>query len=323
MHRPTVGDTGVKTSLEQGAPSYETAVGVTALTANTTGIYNSAFGAGALSHNATGSSNTAVGCASNVTNTSGSGNTAVGAFALSTTGNNNTAVGADAYTGGSSSLPSTGNNNSCLGAAAFYALQAGSENSALGTSALHRLTSGSDNVGVGFGALSAVTQGSLNTAVGAYAGLSVSGVGTGHVMIGYGAGAFPGAAAHATTTAANQTLLGTETGNASGAQPDNVTAVGYQALVDGHYATAIGSTTLAGAAGAVAIGCDSTGAGASTTTLNEIKLGTTRHTANIPGALRVGNGVGLWGHATPATQPATPASLADVIAVLQGYGLTA
>ena len=35
------------------------------------------------------------------------------------------------------------------------------------------------------------------------------------------------------------------------------------------------------------------------------------------------NGIGVWGHAIPGAQPATPVTLADVIAVLQAYGLTA
>lgn len=39
--------------------------------------------------------------------------------------------------------------------------------------------------------------------------------------------------------------------------------------------------------------------------------------------LIAGKGLGVWGHAAPASQPATPVTLADVIAVLQAYGLTA
>lgn len=39
--------------------------------------------------------------------------------------------------------------------------------------------------------------------------------------------------------------------------------------------------------------------------------------------IRTPVGLGVWGHAAPAAQPAAPVTLADVIAVLQAYGLAA
>ena len=99
--------------LPKGA--FNTAVGLNALTANTTGRANTAIGAGpgetenglglaALGSNTTGNNNTAVGGTNGAdpaalgSNTTGRFNTAVGAGALgsNTTGENNIAVGSDA-----------------------------------------------------------------------------------------------------------------------------------------------------------------------------------------------------------------------------------
>lgn len=44
---------------------------------------------------------------------------------------------------------------------------------------------------------------------------------------------------------------------------------------------------------------------------------------NYPLQLGAAGGAGFWGHTPPATQPATPATLADVIAILRGCGLAA
>jgi hypothetical protein len=41
------------------------------------------------------------------------------------------------------------------------------------------------------------------------------------------------------------------------------------------------------------------------------------------GGLSTNKGIGFWGHAVPSAQPAAPVTLADVIAVLRGCGLTA
>ena len=44
---------------------------------------------------------------------------------------------------------------------------------------------------------------------------------------------------------------------------------------------------------------------------------------HFTGTALFAGGIGVWGHAAPGAQPATPVVLADVIAVLQVYGLTA
>jgi hypothetical protein len=72
-----------------------TAIGMTALTSNTTGIKNTAMGALALDANTTGQGNTANGFNGLFNNTTGSDNTALGVNGLinNTTGSNNTAIG--------------------------------------------------------------------------------------------------------------------------------------------------------------------------------------------------------------------------------------
>jgi hypothetical protein len=46
-------------------------------------------------------------------------------------------------------------------------------------------------------------------------------------------------------------------------------------------------------------------------------------TGNYPLTLGSAGGVGFWGHTPPATQPAAPVTLADVIAIIRGCGLSA
>lgn len=41
------------------------------------------------------------------------------------------------------------------------------------------------------------------------------------------------------------------------------------------------------------------------------------------GAVKLANGIGVWGHAAPGAQPAAPVTLADVIAIIRGCGLSA
>ena len=135
-----------------------TAVGVSALAAVTSGGQNTAIGnsAGALITTAvrntlvgylagqkvTSSSNTLVGSSAGSEMTTGDSNTGVGKSALSscTTGFGHTAVGADA-----GSSVNTSNNNTLIGFQAATSLQAGSNNVAVGRSA-GTFTAASDNV---------------------------------------------------------------------------------------------------------------------------------------------------------------------------------
>jgi hypothetical protein len=105
-----------------------TAVGSSALAANTTGCFNTAFGASALCCNTTGSFNTAVGTNALLVNT-GSSNVAVGCGAMfqNSSGSSNTAIGKTAL---------DSNTTACF-------------NTALGTNALDNNTTGCNNIGIG------------------------------------------------------------------------------------------------------------------------------------------------------------------------------
>jgi Chaperone of endosialidase len=173
----------------------DTAIGVGALFANSTGQDNTATGASALFHNTSGSDNTASGAFALVNNTTGFQNTADGFGALATnngdnntatgfnalmsnsTGNNNTADGLQALTGNISGIQNTatgvnalafnkiGNNNTATG---YFALQlnTGSNNTACGESALGNNKNGSNNIALGTNAGVNLTTGSNNIDIG-------------------------------------------------------------------------------------------------------------------------------------------------------------
>ena len=132
-----------------GAVSTNTAVGASALNANTTGNANSAFGSSAL-----------------VTNIIGTDNTAVGTNALN---------------------KNTGSYNTGTGVSSLYANTSGQFNTAYGWNSVPANTTGSNNVGVGAYSLNANTTASNNTAVGYQAGYSANGASL-LTAIGYQAG---------------------------------------------------------------------------------------------------------------------------------------
>jgi hypothetical protein len=105
-----------------------TAIGTTALQANTTGDFNTASGWQALYNNTSGRFNTTSGIQALYTNTSGSFNTAIGIDALV----NNT----------------TGASNTALGSSALYFNEVGSNNIGIGNLAGNQLR-GSDNIDIG------------------------------------------------------------------------------------------------------------------------------------------------------------------------------
>ncbi|HEY7348107.1 MAG TPA: hypothetical protein VH599_07275 [Ktedonobacterales bacterium] len=85
-------------SLQANVGTKNTAFGLQALSANTSGISNTGIGALALLDNTTGNLNTAIGLQGLKVNTNGNNNTSLGAFALdaNTTGGGNTAIGYEA-----------------------------------------------------------------------------------------------------------------------------------------------------------------------------------------------------------------------------------
>ena len=144
--------------------------------------------------------------------------------------------------------------------------------------------------------LRSVTTGSYNVAIGAYAGQSPNGVG-----------------ANATITASHCVFIGPQSGQADTTQGSHHTAIGAYALAGGGYfATAIGALTSAPYRGSVAIGTDFGGAGAASTTNNQIMLGTSSMVTVAPGGLNVGaasvgvTGVGVFGMGNVSGAPSTP-----------------
>ena len=95
-----------------GNDDSNTAIGLDALSNNTTGISNTATGSGALRDNTTGINNTVIGRSALLFNTTGENNTVIGRSALvsNATGNANTAIGLDALRDNT-----TGSNNIGIG----------------------------------------------------------------------------------------------------------------------------------------------------------------------------------------------------------------
>lgn len=284
----------------RGDGQYNTALGGNAISQNVSGNHNSALGAGALAKSVTGSQNTALGANALGNSSTGNTNTAVGFCAMqnATVGFENVAVGAQALqsttTGASNSGVGTnallsntsGTSNSAVGADALTSNTTGNYNSALGAKALTSNTTGSENAANGYNALGGNTTGAQNTAAGAYA-LRLLTTGSSNTALGRGAGFAPaGDTTNATTTATGQTLVGFQSGQSSPTQVNYATALGYQALVS--------------AAGAVAIGTDHTGVGASATVQDAFVLGTALHQVQISN-----NSTGAGSAALGANCPAT------------------
>jgi hypothetical protein len=215
-----------------------TALGVSALAANTSGSSNTALGRTAFFNNTTGNDGVAVGVSALVANTTGSSNVAVGSSALqaNTTASNNTAVGYQAaftnstgtqvtafgvqagYTNNANNgaffgyqagySNTTGTNNAAFGAyRPLYANTTGSFNTAIGDQALQANTTASNNTAVGYQAGYSNTTGNSNTYIGRYAGYTNSTSGN-NLCVGDYAGYF--------STGADNTFVGSRGGSASG-----------------------------------------------------------------------------------------------------------
>ncbi len=210
------------------------AYGHQSLLNNTGGHYNSAIGQASLLSNTTGSYNVAVGSSAMYNNTTGGQNIAIGSYACqnNTSGGANTAVG---Y--GASSANSTGSNNTGVG---LYALNANTadNNSAFGATALYRCTTGASNVAMGLAALYTLTTGGENSMLGSQAGRYIT---TGGANVGVGSGALRGA-----TTANQNVAIGAAALYRVSTGGANV-AVGQSALE--FLSTGTGNTCLGQAAG--------------------------------------------------------------------------
>jgi len=262
-----------------GAVATNTAVGVSALSANTTGNRNTANGWAPLFSNTTGTSNTAFGYGTLFTNIAGNSNTAIGDSALNlNTASNNTALGYFAL-----QANTTASNNTAVGYQAGYANTTGANNTTLGYQAGYSNSTSSNNVAVGNQAGYRNTS-QYQTFVGHLAGYNTTS-GNGVTFIGHNAGnanvtgyycTFTGAFAgyqstgNANTTFGAWSLSGLNTGQ------ENV-SVGYYALqgnTSGSSNTALGANALYSnttASNNTAVGYQ---AGYSTTTgTNNVALG--------------------------------------------------
>jgi len=186
---------------DDGSDNWNTAVGDSALNANTTGDYNTAAGYYTLYSNVSGHGNTAIGHNSLASNTSGDNNTATGRNTLSdnttghsktavgysvlnknTTGNFNTAIGLQAL-----DRNLTGTSNTASGYQTLFYNTTGYYNSAFGRNALRNNTTGYQNVAYGYEALFNNTLGNSNMALGHKADY-YNQEGTNNTIIGYEAG---------------------------------------------------------------------------------------------------------------------------------------
>lgn len=223
---------GLTVGLGLGAVASNTAIGVTALAANTTANATVAVGYQALQANTTGSANSALGSNALASNISGVNNTGIGANALKlNTASSNTAVGKDAL-----QVNTSGANNVAMGYAALYNNTTASNNTAVGYQAGYANTTGSidafgyfagsgnttgvSNVALGANALSTNSTGSLNNAVGRYS-LYLNTTGSNNTALGH-------SSLQSNTTASNNTAVGYQAGYSGTTGAGNV-SLGYQA----------------------------------------------------------------------------------------------
>jgi hypothetical protein len=218
-----------------GNQATNTAVGASALAANTSGITNTAVGQLSLVSNTSGSVNSSFGRAALALNTTGSDNTAIGHTALysNTTGNANTAQGVDALYSNT-----TASNNTAVGYQAAFSNTTGARNTAIGYSALLSNTTAADNTAVGFESLRQNTTGNSLAALG-YAALYSNTTGTANVAIGL-------QALVSNTTASNNTAVGYQAGYSTTTGFGNVTIgslAGYSGTT-AQYQTVVGFGAL-------------------------------------------------------------------------------
>ena len=217
-----------------GSVSTNTAVGASALAANTTGANSVAMGNGSLATATTGVDNVSVGYYS-MNGNNGSYNVGIGRGTLNGTGSATTysiAVGYQALNS------ATGNYNTALGAQALLSNSSASYNTAVGYQAGYSNTTGASNAYVGTYAGYYNITGSNNTSLGygAFTSNGVGGSSSNNTAVGKEALA-------SNTTASNNTAVGYQAGytNSTGTA---LVAVGHSALLNnttGSYNTGIGA----------------------------------------------------------------------------------
>ena len=148
---------------------------------------NTAVGDSALNANTTGTQNTAIGYQAGLTNTTTTGLTALGYQAGRLYNPSSDSYGSLFAGTLAGTANTTGVNNAFVGGYAGTANTSGSFNSGAGSAVLYQNTTGSNNTAVGFQSLYSNTTANSNTAVGYQAGYTNS-TGTQGVFIGYKAG---------------------------------------------------------------------------------------------------------------------------------------
>jgi hypothetical protein len=225
---------GITVGRGAGAVSTNTAVGASALAANTTGARNTAVGYIAFNANTTGAENTAVGYGALDANTTGNENNAFGSDAL---GSNTTGISNSAFGSAALRANTTASDNSGLGYATLLVNTTGAYNTAVGSRALFSNTTASNNTAVGYQAGYSTTTGANNTFVGSLAGYSNT---TGDFCTAVGWESLKANTTGRNTAYGIRSLLANTTGTANTALGDNAmgvnttgnnnVAVGYSAL---------------------------------------------------------------------------------------------
>lgn len=158
---------GVKIGTGKGNITTNTALGLLALDANTSGAYNVAVGRWSLKANTVGGFNVGIGGNTLLGNTSGNSNLAIGTSALqvNSSGSFNVAVG-----GNSLQANTTAINNVGIGSNSLQANTTGGSNTGVGFASLFNSTTASNNVAIGEGSLRQITTGGNNVGIGFEAG---------------------------------------------------------------------------------------------------------------------------------------------------------
>lgn len=239
-------------------------------------------------------------------------------------GNSQVVIGANA----GSTTASGWVENVIVGLSAGQGVTTGSYNVAVGAN-VGAGTSGSANVIVGGYAYNNTATASTNVIVGGYAGQLISS-GSANVLIGFQAGRGNGVDANRPTTATDQVVIGYQAGPGTATQVNGIIALGSRAISSGLGSIAIGQTAssagvrtvaigygvTANANGVIAIGVDSIGLAATSSTVDTAVLGTAR-TAFICGDPSgvSGTGAGAWkfGKVVVATSALDTTKYVDVM----------
>ncbi|MHA8096952.1 beta strand repeat-containing protein [Aquirufa antheringensis] len=309
---------GLTLGKGNGNLNTNTASGISALAGSNSGTgQNTAIGHSALKANTSGRDNTGIGYYALNSNQTGNSNTAIGSSALkANTGSNNDAFGASAL-----EANTTGIKNTAFGGSSLGLNQGGSYNTALGVSALMRNVSGDDNLATGYLA-GQTSTGSMNVFLGSNSGKNTTSV-SNNIFIGYKAGFYFGTG---TGTDYNENgngnvMIGNDVRPQSNNQNNQIVISGY---TSGNGTTGLGTNT--------------TLIGNSATTVAQI-MGdltlprTTTSTSTTSGALKVSGGVGivenlnvggtttLIGAATISNTTASTSSSTGALKVAGGVGI--